>query len=96
MTADLQAGRRLLLAGDRPVLLTRANGAPAIGMYMRGPDGVHRAFQLQHLTVTPDGVSSVTVWFDTALFARFGLPDHLGADGEVAALAPGEAPHCGV
>ncbi|WP_225752763.1 sigma-70 family RNA polymerase sigma factor [Actinotalea sp. Marseille-Q4924] len=83
-------------AGDMRLLLTRANGAPAVGMYMRGPDGVHRAFQLQHLTVTPDGVSAVTVWFDTDLFRRFGLPDHLGPEGEVAALAPGEAPHCGL
>jgi len=56
---------------------TRANGAPAVAVYMLGPDGVHRAFQLQVLTVTDGGVSAVTAWFDTALFPRFGLPMEL-------------------
>ena len=45
---------------------------------MRDPaDGVHRAFQLQVPTVGPDGVTHVAVFFDTDLFARFGLPDEL-------------------
>ena len=56
---------------------TRANGSPALGLYMLAPDGVHRAFQLQHLTVTADGVAAVTAFFDTSLFRVFGLPAEL-------------------
>lgn len=59
------------------MLVTRANGSPALGLYMLAPDGVHRAFQLQHLTVTADGVAAVTAFFDTSLFRVFGLPDEL-------------------
>ena len=40
-------------------------------------DGVHRAFQLQVPTVGADGVTHVAAFFDTDLFARFGLPDEL-------------------
>lgn len=60
---------------------TRANGHPAFGLYMLAPDGVHRAFQLQHLTVTADGVAAVTAFFDTSLFRAFGLPDELPPEG---------------
>jgi RNA polymerase sigma-70 factor, ECF subfamily len=54
-----------------------ANGQPAFGLYMRQPDGTYSAFQLQVLTLGASGVSHVSVFFDTALFARFGLPDTL-------------------
>ena len=70
--------------GSMRLLRTSANGAPAVAVYMRGADGVHRAFQLQHLTMTADGVSAVTAWFDTGLFTRFGLPDALPAADRVA------------
>ncbi len=64
--------------GDQILVETSANGGPAFALYMRDPaDGVHRAFQLQVPTVGPDGVTHVSVFFDTALFARFGLPDEL-------------------
>lgn len=66
--------------GSMRLLRTSANGAPAVAVYMRGADGVHRAFQLQHLTVTADGVSAVTAWFDTGLFAAFGLPAELDTE----------------
>ena len=63
--------------GSMRLLRTSANGAPAVAVYMRERDGVHRAFQIQHLTVTADGVAAVTVWFDVRLFAAFGLPAEL-------------------
>jgi RNA polymerase sigma-70 factor (ECF subfamily) len=56
---------------------TSANGQPAFGVYMRDHEGVHRAFQLQQLTLGPTGVSHVTAFFDTSLFAAFGLPETL-------------------
>ena len=61
-------------AGDQVLVEVAANGAPAWGLYMRDADGVHRAFQLQLPRVGPDGVHHVTCFFDTGLFARFGLP----------------------
>ncbi|HEX8511118.1 MAG TPA: sigma-70 family RNA polymerase sigma factor [Propionibacteriaceae bacterium] len=62
---------------DMRLLPTSANGQPAFAVYMRGADGVHRAFHLQQLTLTPAGVSHVTAYFDTSLFAAFSLPDRL-------------------
>ena len=42
---------------------------------MRGEDGVHRAFQLQVLTMQGGRVAHVGSFFDTNLFAKFGLPE---------------------
>jgi RNA polymerase sigma-70 factor, ECF subfamily len=64
-------------AGDMRMVPTAANGGPALALYMRDVDGVHRAFQLQHLAVTERGVAHVTAFFDRSLFARFGLPEQL-------------------
>ncbi len=64
--------------GDQVLLPTVANGQPALGLYMRGADGVHRPFQLQVLDIIDGKVTHVTVFFadDTvALFERFGLPE---------------------
>jgi RNA polymerase sigma-70 factor, ECF subfamily len=61
--------------GDQIMVTTSANGQPAFGLYMKQPDGKHHAFQLQVLTLTNQGVSHVSVFFDTSLFAEFGLPE---------------------
>ena len=63
--------------GAMRLLPTSANGQPAFGVYMRDDQGVHRAFQLQQLTLSSAGVSHVAAYFDLSLFARFGLPDRL-------------------
>jgi RNA polymerase sigma-70 factor (ECF subfamily) len=60
--------------GDQRLVATSANGQPMFANYLRDADGVHRAFQLQQLTLDPAGISRVTCYFDTDLFARFGLP----------------------
>ncbi len=73
--------------GSMRMLPTAANGLPAYGLYMRGADGVHRAFQLQQVTLGEDGVRHVTVWFGAELFARFGLPAELDAGAGGAARA---------
>jgi RNA polymerase sigma-70 factor, ECF subfamily len=62
-------------AGDMVMVPTQANGQPAFGLYMRDADGVHRAFQLQVLTVQGERVTHVGSFFDTELFAKFGLPE---------------------
>jgi len=70
--------------GDMPMIATTANGQPAFGLYMRQPAGHFEPFHLQVLQMTGTGddqrVEHVTAFFDTALFARFGLPDRLPAD----------------
>jgi len=67
-------------AGDLRYRPVRANGQPACAAWFRGPDGVYRAFQLLVLTVTGGPrprVGHVACFFDTSLFARFGLPEVL-------------------
>jgi RNA polymerase sigma-70 factor (ECF subfamily) len=65
--------------GDQIMVPTWANGQPAFGLYMKQPDGIHSAFQLQVLTLTAKGVSHVSTFFDTTLFAEFGLPEYVTA-----------------
>jgi RNA polymerase sigma-70 factor, ECF subfamily len=60
--------------GDVRLLPTVANGQPAFGNYMRGTDGVHRAYNLMVLTLSPEGITSSTTFFDLSLFEKFGLP----------------------
>jgi RNA polymerase sigma-70 factor (ECF subfamily) len=65
--------------GDQRLVQTEANGQPAFALYMRGDDGIHRAFHLQVLTLTASGVAHVAAFFDVGLFAAFGLPETLPA-----------------
>ena len=69
---------------DMPMLRTSANGQPAFGLYMRTKDGDFEPFHLQVLELDGDQVSHVAAFFDTTLFARFGLPERLPADYAVA------------
>ena len=64
------------LPGDMRMLPLTANGQPAAAMYMRSGDG-HVPFQLHVLDVTDHGVTRVVAFLDTALFAKFGLPERL-------------------
>lgn len=65
-------------SGDMRLLRTDANGQPAFAVYMRDPeDGLHRAFGLQVLTVNGGEIPHVVMFFDTSLFAAFGLPEVL-------------------
>ena len=60
--------------GDWQMEATAANGQPAAAAYLRGPDGVHRAFGLAVLTVTATGIARIVVFGDPGLVARFGFP----------------------
>ena len=62
--------------GDMKLVPTMANGQFAYGLYMRDGD-TYRPFNLPVLTLTPDGVSHVSCFFDTRLFATFGLPPEI-------------------
>jgi len=65
--------------GDMRMVRTSANGQPALALYMRDVDGIHRAFHLQQLTVEDGRVAHVVCYFDTDLFRVFGLPPELPA-----------------
>jgi RNA polymerase sigma-70 factor (ECF subfamily) len=64
-------------ADDMRLVPISANGQPAFGLYMRGQDGVHRAFHLQVLTIDGNKVSHVAAFFEKELFEKFGLPPEL-------------------
>jgi RNA polymerase sigma-70 factor (ECF subfamily) len=70
--------------GDLRMVATSANGQPAAATWMRGDDGVYRAFQVHVLDVVPAAgspgsvrVRHVSCFFDTELFDAFGLPTTL-------------------
>ena len=67
------------MAGDMRMLPLTANGQPAAAMYMRLPETGERhvPFQLHVLDLGPAGISHVVAFLDTALFAKFGLPEYL-------------------
>jgi len=67
-------GRFFGAPGDWQMAATAANGQPAAAAYLRGADGVHRAFGLAVLTVTATGISRIVVFGDPGLVTRFGFP----------------------
>ena len=64
------AGRRFDLVP------ARANGQPAFGAYVRGPDGGSHATGLFVLTLSGDRISAMTR-FESSVLPRFGLPRSL-------------------
>jgi RNA polymerase sigma-70 factor (ECF subfamily) len=62
--------------GDMKLVPTSANGQHAFGLYMRDGD-VYRPFNLPVLTLSKDGVTHVSSFFDLRLFRTFGLPESL-------------------
>jgi RNA polymerase sigma-70 factor (ECF subfamily) len=62
-------------AGDWLMIPAPANGQPAAAAYYRDGDGIHRAYGLGVLTVTPAGIARITVFGGgPGLVAKFGLP----------------------
>jgi RNA polymerase sigma-70 factor (ECF subfamily) len=57
---------------------TRANGQPAVGAYVRGPDGVGHGAGLFVLTLSGDRICSMTR-FENTVLPWFGLPRSLPA-----------------
>jgi RNA polymerase sigma-70 factor (ECF subfamily) len=64
-------------AGRRSDLIpTRANGQPAFGAYLRGPDGISHGTSLHVLTLAGDRISAMAA-FDRSMLPWFGLPRSL-------------------
>ncbi|MGW1345274.1 hypothetical protein ACWCOV_29800 [Kribbella sp. NPDC002412] len=64
--------------GDQLLVPLKANGQPGFAVYMRDPtDNLHRAFQIQVLTLTATGIIHAIAFFDLTLFETFNLPDLL-------------------
>jgi RNA polymerase sigma-70 factor, ECF subfamily len=59
--------------GDWRMIPTAANGQPAAAAYLRGEDGVYRAYGIVVLTVAVDGIAGLVVFGDPGLFAAFGM-----------------------
>ena len=55
---------------------TRANGQPALGAYVRGPDGIRHGVGLFVLTLAGDAIGAMTR-FENTVFPWFGLPRSL-------------------
>jgi RNA polymerase sigma-70 factor (ECF subfamily) len=55
---------------------TRANGQPALGAYVRAPNGVRHSIGVVVLTLAGDRIAAITR-FDTGVLPSFGLPRSL-------------------
>lgn len=63
------------------LVVTRANGQPAFGCYLRDPSaGIDRACGLVVLTVDGDRIAAIDRFVDNSALPRFGLPRTLSAD----------------
>ena len=77
----IESARRLFAAVSfRPgrtyrVVPTRANGQPAVGLYLADPHAsVYRAYALLVITTAGDHITALTGFFNTNVMTRFGLP----------------------
>jgi RNA polymerase sigma-70 factor (ECF subfamily) len=68
----------ILLGSGRAYSLVpaRANGQPAFGAYVRGPDGIRHGTGLFVLTLAGDRICALTR-FESSVLAWFGLPRSL-------------------
>ncbi|HEY4020540.1 MAG TPA: RNA polymerase subunit sigma-70 [Pseudonocardiaceae bacterium] len=71
---------RIFGAGRRfELVATRANGQPAFGAYLRGPDGISHGAGLYVLTLAGPKISAMTR-FENTMLPWFGLPRSLSRD----------------
>jgi RNA polymerase sigma-70 factor (ECF subfamily) len=72
--AAAQAAAGLGSPGDWRMVPTTANGQPAAAAYWRDGDGAYQAYGIVVLTTTSTEIARITVFADSGLLARFGLP----------------------
>ncbi|HEX9033161.1 MAG TPA: sigma-70 family RNA polymerase sigma factor [Streptosporangiaceae bacterium] len=72
------AAQVLRQPGHFTMIPVAANGQPGFAEYLRGPDGVRRAYGIQVITATAAGVAHIVTFMDQPeLFPLFGLPPAL-------------------
>jgi Sigma-70, region 4 len=72
------------------LVVTRANGQPAFGCYLRDPAaGIDRACGLVVLTVAGDRIAAIDRFVDNSALPRFGLPRTLPTAAGPAPCGPG-------
>ncbi|MFD0689872.1 sigma-70 family RNA polymerase sigma factor [Actinomadura fibrosa] len=81
--------RVLTAPGASRMVVTAANGQPAVAMYGRGEDGVHRAHAVMVLSIRDTGIARIVAFREPGLFALFGLPDALPLLPPALRTAPG-------
>ena len=59
------------------LLITQANGCPAVAAYLPDDAGRHVPFGLMMLMLAGGSIVTITGFPDPALFATFGLPEYL-------------------
>jgi RNA polymerase sigma-70 factor (ECF subfamily) len=64
---------------DLRVVVTGANGQPALAVYTPAEDG-HVPFAIKVLTIQSGHIAAITGFVHVGLFDRFGLPPRLPAD----------------
>jgi RNA polymerase sigma-70 factor (ECF subfamily) len=73
---DWYLGSGIGCRGSR-LVPTEANASPAFGQYRPSPTGGHEPWSIQILEFSAGQIVHVHHFLDTALFARFGLPQSL-------------------
>ena len=66
----------MFAAGRFDLVPARANGQPAFGAYLRGPDGIRHATGFWVLTLAGGQISAMTR-FEASVLPWFGLPRSL-------------------
>jgi RNA polymerase sigma-70 factor (ECF subfamily) len=64
-------------AGSFRLLVTEANGAPALAAYQRGASGAFERYALHVLTLSGDRIAAVTAFLDPRVMASFDVPERL-------------------
>lgn len=54
---------------------TRANGSPALAVYLRGADDFYHAYGISALSLIGGRIARIVVFAEAGLVARFGLPE---------------------
>jgi RNA polymerase sigma-70 factor (TIGR02960 family) len=73
-------GLRMRAFGNTPVILTSANGQPAVALYPATADGQHHLHALHVLTLEPQGVGRIVAFQDIDALRRFDLPHLLSTE----------------
>ena len=72
------AAQVLRQPGRFTMIPVSANGQPGFAEYLRGPDGVRRAYGIQVITATATGIAHIVAFVNQPeLFLLFGLPPAL-------------------